>query len=103
MEPIDTTDNILHSYSPGDEYDFIEIFLMRTYFYIFLFFIWTFLFSGTVNFLFMVKLEEEDVLDTIWFQKQMLKKRYQDKKQDRFNFKFLIFFRLHKFISILHK
>jgi len=26
MEPIDTTDNILHSYSPGDEYDFIEIF-----------------------------------------------------------------------------
>jgi len=26
MEPIDTSDNILHSYSPGDEYDFIEIF-----------------------------------------------------------------------------
>jgi len=26
METIDTTNNILHSYSPGDEYDFIEIF-----------------------------------------------------------------------------
>ena len=26
MEPIDNTDNILHSYSPNDEYDFIEIF-----------------------------------------------------------------------------
>jgi len=33
----------------------------------------------------MVNLEEEDVLDTVWFQKQMLRKKYQDKKQDRFN------------------
>jgi len=51
----------------------------------------------------MVNLEEEDFLDTAWFQKQMLRKKYQDKKQDRFDFKFLKFFRLHKFISILRK
>ena len=51
----------------------------------------------------MVNLEEEDVLDTAWFQKQMLRKKYQDKKQDRFDFKFLKFFRLHEFISILRK
>jgi len=44
------------------------------------------------EFLFMVNLEEEDVLDTAWFQKQMLRKKYQDKKQDRFDFKFLKFF-----------
>ena len=31
----------------------------------------------------MVNLEEEDFLDTAWFQKQMLRKRYQDKKQDQ--------------------
>ncbi len=40
----------------------------------------------------MVKLEEEDVLDTVWFQKQILKKRYQDEKQDQFDFKLLKFF-----------
>ena len=40
----------------------------------------------------MVNLEEEDVVDTVWFQKQILKKRYRDKKQDQFDFKFLKFF-----------
>ena len=29
------------------------------------------------------KLRKESVKDTLWFQRQMLKKRYQDKKQDQ--------------------
>ena len=40
----------------------------------------------------MVNIEEEDVIGTVWFQKQILKKRYRDKKQDQFDFKFLKFF-----------
>ena len=28
-------------------------------------------------------LKKEDVKDTLWFQRQMLKKRYQDKKEDQ--------------------
>ena len=28
-------------------------------------------------------LKKEDVKDILWFQRQMLKKRYQDKKQDQ--------------------
>ena len=27
--------------------------------------------------------QEDNILDTSWFQKQMLKKKYQDKKQDQ--------------------
>jgi hypothetical protein len=29
------------------------------------------------------KLRKESVKDTLWFQRQMLKKRYQDKKEDQ--------------------